>query len=258
MRFMAACGVDMGAESAIHQVDLYTSHEALVLGYEEALTRQDSLTGLWYDCSAHLLWVGMRTRQLDGAHVEFLRGIHNPVGVQDRRPPPTPTTSSALCERLNPDRVPGRLTLVTRMGADRVDDALPPLLPAVEPTRRTRSCGRAIPCTATRSPPTAARPATSTRSSGSSRASSPPTGRPAPGRAASTSSSPARTSPSAWAAPRTVDDVHLDDRYETMCDPRLNARQSLDLAFRVAELLRADPQLDRSSERAGARWSPRR
>ena len=82
MRFMKACGVDPTTQPALHDVDFYTSHEALILGYEEALTRQDSLTGDWYDCSAHLLWIGERTRQIDGAHVEFLRGVGNPIGCK--------------------------------------------------------------------------------------------------------------------------------------------------------------------------------
>ena len=81
---MAACGINLGREDTLHQVDFWTSHEALILDYEEALTRQDSLTDDWYDCSAHMLWVGERTRQIDGAHCEFLSGIHNPVGMQAR------------------------------------------------------------------------------------------------------------------------------------------------------------------------------
>ena len=102
-----------------------------ILGYEEALTRQDSLTGGWYDCSAHMLWIGERTRQLDGAHVEFLRGVGNPIGCKigpDARPP---STCSSCASALNPARIPGRLTLITRMGADHVEDALRPLLRAV-------------------------------------------------------------------------------------------------------------------------------
>ncbi|MGH9117411.1 MAG: class II 3-deoxy-7-phosphoheptulonate synthase [Acidimicrobiales bacterium] len=236
MRFMAACGVDMGAEAAIHQVNLYTSHEALILGYEEAMTRRDSLTGLWYDCSAHLLWVGMRTRQLDGAHVEFLRGINNPVGVKidDRA---TPDEVVRLCEALNPDRVPGRLTLVTRMGAERVEESLPPLLQAVASTghpvvwacdpmhgntftsngRKTRHFDEII---------------------------GELTGFFAAHREAGTWPGGIHIEltgedvTECLGGAERVDDVHLDDRYETMCDPRLNARQSLDLAFRVAELLR--------------------
>ena len=82
LRFMRACGIDSETQPNLHEVDFFTSHEALILGYEEALTRQDSLTGDWYDCSAHMLWIGERTRQLDGAHVEFLRGVGNPIGCK--------------------------------------------------------------------------------------------------------------------------------------------------------------------------------
>src|SRR5581483_7825157 len=114
MRFMKACGIDLEKEAHLHQVDFYTSHEALLLGYEEALTRRDSLTGDWYDCSAHLVWIGERTRQLDGAHVEFMAGIKTPIGVK-LGPTTTPEEALALCERLNPESRPGRLTLVTRM-----------------------------------------------------------------------------------------------------------------------------------------------
>ncbi|MGA0194986.1 MAG: class II 3-deoxy-7-phosphoheptulonate synthase, partial [Ilumatobacteraceae bacterium] len=130
LRFMRACGVDTENNSALHEVDVFTSHEALILGYEEALTRQDSLTGSWYDCSAHMLWIGERTRQLDGAHVEFLRGVGNPIGCKIG-----PSTDAEfvleLCQALNPARVPGRLTLISRMGADKVESSLRPLLRAV-------------------------------------------------------------------------------------------------------------------------------
>ena len=131
LRFMAACGIDLDAEVQLHEVDFYTSHEALLLGYEEALTRRDSLTGDWYDCSAHLLWIGERTRQLDGAHVEFLSGVHNPIGVK-LGPDATPDEAVALCRRLDPAREPGRLMLVSRMGAEHVAEHLPPLLRAVK------------------------------------------------------------------------------------------------------------------------------
>src|SRR6185295_1680385 len=119
LRFMAACGIDLEQEAQLHEVDFYTSHEALLLGYEEALTRRDSISGDWYDCSAHLLWIGERTRRLDGAHVEFLSGVHNPIAVK-LGPTATPEEAVALCERLNPRRAPGRLVLFSRMGADRV------------------------------------------------------------------------------------------------------------------------------------------
>ncbi len=118
LRFMAACGIDLTDEPQLHQVDFWTSHEGLLLEYEEGLTRRDSLTGDWYDCSAHMLWIGERTRQLDGAHVEFFSGVNNPLGVKVG-PTATPEEVLELCERLNPGRIPGRLTLITRMGADR-------------------------------------------------------------------------------------------------------------------------------------------
>ena len=103
---MRACGVDTESNPNLREVDVYTSHEALILGYEEALTRQDSLTGDWYDCSAHMLWIGERTRDLDGAHVEFLRGVGNPIGCKVG-PTIEPAELLELCEALNPDRVPG-------------------------------------------------------------------------------------------------------------------------------------------------------
>ena len=138
LRFMAACGIDLDAEMQLHEVDFYTSHEALLLGYEEALTRRDSLTGDWYDCSAHMLWVGERTRQSDGAHVEFLSGVHNPVGVKIG-PDASPEAVVDLCRRLDPARDPGRLTLVSRMGARQRRR-----VPAADPARghARRSSGR--------------------------------------------------------------------------------------------------------------------
>ena len=127
LRFMQAIGIDLGDERSIHEVDVWTSHEALLLDYEEPLVRKDSTTGDWYACSGHFLWVGERTRQLDGAHVEFLSGLHNPIGAKVG-PSATPDELVALAERLNPDRSPGRLTLITRLGASRVQELLPPLL----------------------------------------------------------------------------------------------------------------------------------
>ena len=131
LRFMAACGIDLDAEVQLHEVDFYTSHEALLLGYEEALTRRDSLTGDWYDCSAHLLWIGERTRQLDGAHVEFLSGVQNPIGVK-LGPDVAPDEVVALCRAPRSRRAsPGGSRSSRRMGADRSRECLPPLLRAV-------------------------------------------------------------------------------------------------------------------------------
>ena len=130
LRFMAACGIDLTSEHQLHQVDVWTSHEGLLLDYEDGLARRDSLTGDWYACSAHMLWIGDRTREPDGAHVEFFAGVDNPLGVK-LGPTATATDVAALCERLNPGRTPGRLTFISRMGADRVRELLPPLLQEV-------------------------------------------------------------------------------------------------------------------------------
>ncbi|MEZ5145413.1 MAG: 3-deoxy-7-phosphoheptulonate synthase class II, partial [Acidimicrobiales bacterium] len=120
LRFMKACGLDSDDLTQLHTVDFWTSHEALILGYEEALTRKDSLTGDWYDCSAHMLWIGERTRGLHDAHVHFLAGVENPIGCKVG-PGATPDDVVALCDALDPAREPGRLTLISRMGAGKVD-----------------------------------------------------------------------------------------------------------------------------------------
>jgi 3-deoxy-7-phosphoheptulonate synthase len=236
LRFMRACGIQLADEAALQQVDFYTSHEALLLGYEEALTRRDSLTGDWYDCSAHLVWLGERTRELDGAHVRFLEGVRNPLGCK-LGPSATPDYVIALCERLNPDRVPGRLTLVSRMGATKVAGALPPLLAAV------RDAGHPVVWACD----------------------------PMHGNTFASAGRKTRhfddvmdeiagffdahaaegTWPGGIHVELTGDDVteclggaedisedQLNLRYTSTCDPRLNARQSLELAFRVAERLR--------------------
>ncbi|MBI4883066.1 MAG: 3-deoxy-7-phosphoheptulonate synthase class II [Actinobacteria bacterium] len=237
LRFMRACGVDTERNHQLHETDVYTSHEALLLGYEEALTRQDSLTGAWYDCSAHMLWVGDRTRQLDSAHVEFLRGVGNPLGCKIG-PGTTPEYVLDLCERLNPARIPGRLTLISRMGYEHVEDALRPLLRAVREANQpvVWACDPMHGNTTTSA-----------------------TGRKTRDFASLTSEIDgfvrAHKAEGTWPGGIHVEltgdnvtectggadkilDSQLDDRYQTVCDPRLNARQSLDLAFHVAENLR--------------------
>ncbi len=240
LQFMRACGIDTQATPQLHETDLYTSHEALFLGYEQALSRVDSTTGEWYDCSAHMLWIGDRTRQLDGAHVEFLRGVGNPIGVK-LGPTTTPDEALSLCEALNPDRIPGRLTLISRMGADHVEGLLRPILRAVTDAghpvvwccdpmhgntftsgtgRKTRHFDDALQEIGGFFDAHAAE----------------------------------GTWPGGVHVELTGDDVteclggaeeildhQLDDRYETVCDPRLNGRQSIDLAFRLAELVRSEP-----------------
>ncbi len=125
--FMKILGITSENTPVIRETNLYTSHEALLLNYEEALTRTDTLTGDWYDCSAHMLWIGERTRHPDHAHVEFMRGINNPVGVKIG-PTTTPDELMLLIDRLNPENRPGRLTLITRMGADKLAANLPVLI----------------------------------------------------------------------------------------------------------------------------------
>lgn len=131
LAFMEACGITSANTPNIHQTALYTSHEALLLNYEEALTRQDSLTGDWYDCSAHMLWIGDRTRDLDDAHVHFLSGVKNPIGVK-AGPTMTPDNLLRLCDKLNPLNEAGRLNIIVRMGADKIEKEFPELLRAVK------------------------------------------------------------------------------------------------------------------------------
>jgi len=127
LKFMSAVGISSDKFSSLRMAELYTSHEALLLGYEQALTRQDSITGDWYDCSAHFLWIGNRTRQIDGAHVEFLSGVKNPIGIK-AGPSLAPDELVELAHKLNPENEFGRLTIITRMGADKIKNYLPQLI----------------------------------------------------------------------------------------------------------------------------------
>nr|MDQ3958006.1 3-deoxy-7-phosphoheptulonate synthase class II [Actinomycetota bacterium] len=236
LRFMAACGVNLDSDSAMHEVDLYTSHEALLLGYEEALTRRDSLTGDWYDCSAHLLWVGERTRRVDGAHVEFLSGVKNPVASKVG-PAGTAEELVRLCERLNPEREPGRLTFIARMGTGNVEDALPPLLAAV--AREGHPVVWA--CDPMHGNTFATASGRKTRRFDDILTEI---------KAFFAACQAEGVTPGGVHLELTAEDVteclggaeevlDLEDRYHALCDPRLNARQALDLAFQVGEMLQA-------------------
>jgi len=237
MRFMRACGIDLEGTAQLHEVDFYTSHEALLLGYEAALTRQDSLTGQWYDCSAHMLWIGERTRQVDGAHVEFLRGVGNPVGCKIG-PDASPGDVLGLCDALNPNRVPGRLTLIARMGAERIEDGLRPLLRAVtaagHPVVWAVDPMHANTFTSASGRKTRRFDDICAEIAGFFRAHRAEGTWPGGVHVELTG---ADVTECLGGADEILDE-HLDHRYETVCDPRLNARQSIDLAFRVAELLR--------------------
>nr|BFE36318.1 3-deoxy-7-phosphoheptulonate synthase class II [Actinomadura rugatobispora] len=234
LTFMKACGVN---PDEFHSVEFYSSHEALLLEYERALTRVDSLSGLPYDVSAHLVWIGERTRQLDGAHVEFLRHIRNPIAVK-LGPTSTADDALALIDRLDPGREPGRLTFITRMGASKVRQALPPLIEKVE-----RSGARvAWICDPMHGNTFEARGGHKTRRFDD--VLDEVTGFFEVHRALGTHPGGIHieftgddvTECVGGGHPIDEDDLH--QRYETACDPRLNRGQSLDLAFMVAELYR--------------------
>ncbi len=234
IRFMEACGADF---DALRTVEFFIGHEALILDYERPLTRTDSRTGDAYDTSAHFLWIGERTRQLDGAHIEFVSRIANPIGVK-LGPTTAPADALALAERLNPAREPGRLTFITRLGAARVRDALPPLVEAVT--------AAGIPVTWVSDP----MHGNTIRSASGYKT-----------RRFDDVLDEVRgffevhrglgTVPGGLHVELTGDDVtevlggsgRIDDadlamRYETLVDPRLNHQQSLELAFQVTQMLR--------------------
>lgn len=237
LRFMKACGIEINAEATLHQVDFYTAHEALILDYEEPLTRVDSLTGKYYGCSAHFLWVGDRTRQLEGAHIEYLSGINNPIGVKIG---PTAKVSDvvALAKKLNPSKIPGRLTFISRMGKVKVKNTLSELVKEVKKTK--------IPVLWVCDPMHANTFVTSkgykTRNFDDVLEEV---------RQFFEIMTALDTWPGGIHIELTGGDVteclggesstsedNLELNYTTTCDPRLNARQSIDLAFRIAEFLK--------------------
>ncbi len=237
LAFLRACGVDVSNDPTFHTVDFWTSHEALLLGYEEALTRRDSLTGDWYDCSAHMLWAGERTRDPDGAHVHFLSGVGNPVGVKIG-PDATPDDVAELAKRLNPDAVPGRLTLITRMGAANAEERLPEIV------RGVRDLGLPVvwSCDPMHGNTFTSEGGYKTRRFADVLAEI---------RTFFAVHHQEGTVPGGVHMELTGEDVteclggaqeivdaNLATRYETACDPRLNNRQALELAFQMAEMLR--------------------
>jgi 3-deoxy-7-phosphoheptulonate synthase len=237
LRFMKACGLDTGSVPVLHEVDFFTSHEALVLDYEEALTRVDSLTGRWYGCSAHLLWVGDRTRRPDGAHVEYLSGIENPVGCKVG-PSARPEELLEVCRRLDPSRRPGRLVLISRMGADRVRELLPPLVAAV------REAGHPVVwlCDPMHGNTYLSQGGKKTRRfddileevAGYFEVHKMLGTWPGGIHVELTGANVTEC----LGGEADIGEDELSINYTSACDPRLNARQSIDLAFRVAELLR--------------------
>jgi 3-deoxy-7-phosphoheptulonate synthase len=239
LAFMQAIGINPNTYPGIHQVEVFTSHEALLLGYEEALTRVDSTSGDWYDTSAHLLWIGERTRQLDHAHIEFMRGIKNPIGLKVG-----PTLEAdellRLIDALNPANEAGRLTLYGRFGADKIEARLPRLMQA------TRREGRAVVWatdpmhgnTLTASNGFKTRPFDRILSEVKSFVDVARAQGVHPGGVHFEMTGQNVTE--CLGGARALTEADLSDRYHTHCDPRLNAEQSLELAFLLAERLRGD------------------
>jgi 3-deoxy-7-phosphoheptulonate synthase len=246
--FMAACGISPETVPQLKGTSFFTSHEALLLGYEQAMTRQDSLTGDWYDTSAHMLWIGDRTRFPGSAHVEFLRGVGNPLGLKCG-PSLEPDDLLRLIDTLNPKNQPGRLTLIARFGHDKVEAHLPRLIRAVEKEGRRViwSCDPMHGNTIKAAGGLKTRPfdrilaevrsffavhkAEGTHAGGI--------------HIEMTGLDVTECTGGAIA----ITDEGLSARYETQCDPRLNASQSIELAFLLAEAIRAEQQ-DRSAKAA--------
>ena len=236
--FMQACGLDLESHPELRATEFYTSHEALLLGYEQAMTREDStLPGNWYDTSGHMVWIGDRTRQHDHAHIEYCRGIKNPLGLKCG-PSLKPDDMLRLIDLLNPANEPGRLTLIARFGADKVGDHLPALIRAVEREGRSVvwSCDPMHGNTITSASGYKTRPfdrivqevkaffavhaAEGTYAGGVHLEMT------------------GKDVTECTGGARAVSDEDLNDRYHTACDPRLNADQSIELAFLVSDLLR--------------------
>src|SRR5580692_1519808 len=241
LNFMEACGLTSETTPQIRETEFYTAHEGLFLSYEEALTRVDSTTDQWYDCSAHLVWIGDRTRQLDGAHVEFMRGIKNPIGMKCG---PTLETDDLLrlIDRLNPKNVPGRLTLITRVGADKVAEKLPPLIRAVE-----REGKRVVWCI----DPMHGNTITAANGLKTRRFDRILDELHAAFQVHAAEGSHAggvhfvltgQNVTECVGGAQEISEASLGDRYLTHCDPRLNASQALELAFEIAEALKRERQ----------------
>lgn len=247
LAFMSAIGITPETQPDLRRVEFFTSHEALLLGYEEAMTRVDSTSGDWYDTSAHMLWIGERTRQLDGAHIEYMRGIKNPIGVKCG-PTMEPDDLLRLIDALNPANEPGRLTLIGRFGSDKIGDRLPRLMAA------TKRSGRSVVWS------------TDPMHGNTLKASNGYKTRPFD-RVLSEVRSFIDVAQSEGVHPggvhlemtgqnvtectggaRALSEDELSHRYHTHCDPRLNADQALELSFLVAERLKAARLEDRVAQ----------
>ncbi len=236
LAFMEACGVTPETVPAIKGTSFFTSHEALLLPYEQALTRQDSLTGGWYDTSAHFLWVGDRTRFEGSAHVEYLRGIGNPIGMKCG-PSLEPDTLLRLLDTLNPGHVPGRMTLITRYGHDKIEAGLPKLVRAV------KASGHPVVWSCDPMHGNVIKAASGYKTRPFDRILAEVRGFFAVHRAEGTHAGGIHAEMTGQNVTEctggavAITDEGLSDRYHTHCDPRLNAAQSLELAFLLAEML---------------------
>jgi 3-deoxy-7-phosphoheptulonate synthase len=237
LQFMEACGVTSKTYRTLRETDFYTSHEALLLPYEEAFTRQDSITGDWYNVAAHMVWIGDRTRQLDGAHVEYMRGIKNPIGIK-AGPSMDPDDLVRLAMAVNPDNEAGRLNIIVRMGANKVGDHMPQLIRAVEKEglNVVWSCDPMHGNTIKSSNNYKTRPVDAIltemkqffqvhKSEGTF------------GGGVHLEMT-GKNVTECIGGSFTVTEEDLSSRYHTHCDPRLNADQSLELAFLIADSLK--------------------
>jgi 3-deoxy-7-phosphoheptulonate synthase len=245
LNFMAACGITAETTPQLRETDFFTSHEALLLPYEQALTRVDSTTGDWYDVSAHMVWIGDRTRQADGAHVEFLRGVKNPLGLKCG-PSSDPDDLIRLIDILNPDDEAGRLTLIVRMGADKVEEKLSPLI------RRVQREGRTVVWACDPMHGNTVKSSTGYKTRPFERVLQEVRGFFAVHEAEGTYPGgvhfemTGQDVTECTGGAQAITEHKLALRYHTACDPRLNASQSLELAFLIAEGLKRN-RLDKQT-----------
>ncbi len=238
LRFMQACGVTSERVPSLRRVDFFTSHEALMLNYEEALTRQDSLTGEWYDTSAHMLWVGARTHQLDHGQIEFVRGIQNPLGMKVSPAVEADDLIRAI-DVLNPDNEAGRLTLISRMGHEQVEDKLAPLV------RRVKEEGRQVVWSCDPMHGNTIKSTTGYKTRPFDAILAEVRGFFAVHKAEGTHPGgvhfemTGQNVTECVGGAEDITDEDLSSRYHTHCDPRLNANQALELAFLIADELKA-------------------
>lgn len=238
LRFMAACGVTSESVPALRQTEFYTSHEALHLNYEEAMTREDSLTGDYYDTSAHLLWIGARTHQAENGQIEFIRGIKNPLGLKCS-PALEPDELIRLIDTVNPDNTPGRLTLIARMGHDSVEEKLAPLV------RRVKEEGRSVVWSCDPMHGNTFTSETGYKTRRFEHILEEVRGFFAVHKAEGTHPGGVHFEMTGEdvtecvGGAKEIGDEDLSSRYHTACDPRLNANQALELAFLIADELKA-------------------